>query len=653
MFFTKKCFFIIIVMLSLFILGCSTDGKNGNNAIASNVKTELLTITFDSQGGSSVADQQVEKGGKITKPDDPTKEEFEFLGWYYVDQEWSFIGYVATEDMTLVAKWKEKVPEREYVTVTFDSQGGSKIENQILEIGSKISKPIDPTKEDYEFDGWYVGDEKWSFVGHIVTEDITLTAKWLVEVGYTGTDYQTKVLADGTIEVTKYVGKDTNAIIPRIINRHFVTKVGDYAFFNCSSLLSIILPDSVTSIGEYAFEGCRSLDNVFYLGTESEWKTIYVATGNENLSAARNIEFNSQIASLVSVNDGKWEYVITNMNEIYSLICLDKEVVSVNFSEFNNYKIKSLNNEAFMNCSSLKSITIPDSITNIGNSAFYYCSSLTSITIPDSVTIIGKSAFHACKSLTSVTIPSTLTGIGYEAFMGCSSLTSIKIPDSVTVIGSDAFWGCSSLTSITIPNSVTSIYDGTFIGCSSLTSITIPGSVISIGNSSFKACSSLASVTIPDSVTSIGASAFSDCTSLTSITIPDSVTVIGGGAFYKCPIEEATIPAIACSYIKNSKLKTVVINGGTYISSSAFYGCSSLTSITIPDSVTNIGYEAFRGCSSLTSITIPDSVTSIGNNAFSGCTSLTIYCIAQSKPSGWDSNWNNGRPVIWGYKKTR
>ena len=224
------------------------------------------------------------------------------------------------------------------------------------------------------------------------------------------------------------------------------------------------------------------------------------------------------------------------------------------------------------------------SVTSIDNDAFRGCTSLTSITIPNSVTSIGDGAFRCCSSLTSINIPDGVTSIGSSAFEGCSSLTSINIPDGVTSIGSSAFEGCSSLTSINIPDGVTSIGNGTFDHCSSLTSINIPDIVKSIGDGAFRCCSSLTSINIPDGVTSIGDDAFRFCSSLTSINIPDGVTSIGNDAF---------------SY------------------------CNSLTSINIPDGVTSIGNDAFTACESLTSINIPDGVTSIGNDAFSYCYNLS------------------------------
>ena len=271
----------------------------------------------------------------------------------------------------------------------------------------------------------------------------------------------------------------------------------------------------------------------------------------------------------------------------------------------------------YLNGSLVTDLVIPDSVTSIGSSAFYSCSSLESVTIPDSVTSIGSSAFYSCSSLESVTIPDSVTSIGGAAFSGCSSLESVTIPDSVTSIGGSAFYGCSSLTSVTIPDSVTSIGGAAFSGCSSLESVTIPDSVTSIGGSAFSGCSSLESVTIPDSVTSIGYYAFEGCSSLTSVTIPDGVTTIGESAFNGC-----------------SSLTSVAIpDSVTTIGESAFSGCSSLTSVTIPDSVTSISYQAFSGCSSLESVTIPDSVTYIGGEAFSGCSSLESVTIPDSVTS--------------------
>ena len=247
-------------------------------------------------------------------------------------------------------------------------------------------------------------------------------------------------------------------------------------------------------------------------------------------------------------------------------------------------------------------------VTSIGGSAFRYCTSLTSVTIPDSVTSIGGWAFTDCASLTSVTIPDGVTSIGEYTFSWCTSLTSATIPDSVTSIGEFAFHNCKSLTSMTIPRSVVSIGYDAFGWCESLTSVTILDGVRSIGNSAFTDCKSLTSVTIPNSVTSIGRGAFSSCASLTGIWVAE------GNSHY---VSDA-------SGVLFDKDKTTLVQ------------CPGAFAVyTIPGSVTSIGDDAFSGCASLTSVTIPDSVTSIGNYAFSCCGSLTdVYF------TGTETAWN-------------
>ena len=336
--------------------------------------------------------------------------------------------------------------------------------------------------------------------------------------------------------------------------------------------------------------------------------------------------------------------------------------------------VTSIGDWAFVGCVGLTSVTIPDGVTSIGDWAFVGCVGLTSVTIPDSVTSIASTAFSGCSEIIQ-----TENGVSYvnDWVIGCNtSVTSVQLREWTRGIADNAFSGCSGLTSITIPDSVTSIGDNVFVSCGSLESIIVEqgndvyhsagnclietesktliagckssvipkdGSVTSIGDYAFSGCSGLTSIVIPDSVTSIGSSAFSGCSGLTSVTIPDSVTSIGDWAFDGCSgLTSITIPFVGekMDGTGNTRfnhifggidvpdsLKEVVITGGKNIGEYAFWRCSGLTNITIPDSVTSIGHCAFARCSGLTSITIPDSVTSIGDWAFSGCSGLTSITI--------------------------
>ena len=240
--------------------------------------------------------------------------------------------------------------------------------------------------------------------------------------------------------------------------------------------------------------------------------------------------------------------------------------------------VTSIGSWAFYQCTSLTSVTIPNSVTSIDTNAFYQCTSLTSITIPNSVTIIGQSVFLDCSSLSSITIPNSVTSIAGNIFNGCSSLSSITVDSSNTVYDSrnncnaiietatnKLIIGCKNTI---IPNTVTSIDTNAFYGCSSLSSITIPNSVTNIGDGAFFACTSLTSVIIPDSVTSIGGSAFGGCKNLRSITIGDNVTSIGTSAFNGCSgLTSVTSLATTAPTITSYTFQNVKSNGALYVPS--------------------------------------------------------------------------------------
>jgi hypothetical protein len=370
----------------------------------------------------------------------------------------------------------------------------------------------------------------------------------------------TFVTNSGAITITGYTGSGVVVSIPSATNGLPVSSIGSEAFYQCTYLQSVTIPDSVTNIGHGAFAFCGNLncitipDSVTLIGTYAFWNCT-------NLTSA---------------------------------------TMSTN--------IASIDVSAFESCINLTNAAIPIGVTNIGNSAFQNCFNLPSVTIHANVAGVGRYAFDACGSLTAILVDPENT-----------NYTSI---DGVLLNGSQtALIQCpgGKAGSYTVPNSVANIGNFAFASCAALASVAISNGVTSIGDSAFASCASLMGVTIPGSVTNIGSYAFDDCGSLTAIVVDPQNTNYSSvdgvllnsrqTALFQCPagkIGSCTIP-----------------NTVTNIGNFAFDSCSGLTSVTIPNGVINIGCYAFLGCRSLTGVAIPGSVNIIREHAFENCSSLT------------------------------
>ena len=437
----------------------------------------------------------------------------------------------------------------------------------------------------------------------------------------------TACVVKGDNSISGSVHVNIPAVITYNGTDYSVTSIGDRAFENPKSLLSIIIPYSIAKIEDMAFAGCENLERA---------------------------EFSSISHLCEGIN-----FINITSNPLYCahhLYIDGNEVTDIHISPM----VSTIRANAFAGCSNVKSVSIPEGLTKIEDGAFYKCTGLTSVTIPSSVMKIGQETFAYCNNLTSIkvksglyydsrngcnaiiatnsnkliqgcagtvipntvesialgafagtgikeiNIPGSVTSIGEYAFYDCHDLTSVIIQNGVTEIGKCAFELCYNLIFVKLPNSLTNIKYGTFANDYSLKSITIPNGVKKLGDHSFYCCESLTSVSLPNSITELERSVFGLCISLNNITIPNSVTTIGKYAFSGCAdLTSVTIP-----------------NSVTTIDRSAFAYCSNLESITIPNSVTSIGHGAFAACYGLTSVTIPSGVTAIGEKAFYGCIGL-------------------------------
>ncbi len=431
-----------------------------------------------------------------------------------------------------------------------------------------------------------------------------------------------------------------------------VTKVRDYAFYNCQMIETLRFAEGVVDIeiGYAAFANCVGLNEIYLTANV---KTISETAFRSNLqvdppaggsaapAAGRPIaptileapwlpaEVSPENITTLTIPSG----VETLPDNAFPGCVLVTEVVIPE-------TVKTIGDDAFAGCSALATVTFAvdqdgnNALTSIGARAFDGCA-LTQLAIPEGVTTIGEAAFRK-NQLTELTLPLGVKTIGAEAFAG-NALDPVEIPVSVETIGQDAFAGSaptsltapwvpsgmdpSKIATLTIPDGVQTLRKGAFAGCSQVQTIVVPDSVTAIGEDAFAGCSAATTITLPTTgnLETIGEGAFAGCTAVTAMTIPEGVTTIGDRAFAGCS-------ALASVDLPDS-LET--------IGASAFENCA-LIDLEIPAGVTVIGDRAFAGNPLTGTVTIPAGVKDLGDDAFEGANPSDL--IAPTVPEGMDGS---------------
>ena len=304
--------------------------------------------------------------------------------------------------------------------------------------------------------------------------------------------------------------------------------------------------------------------------------------------------------------------------------------------EIDGHEVVAIGDRAFENRTDLRTVMIPDSVTEMGGYAFNNCTNLSNVTLSKNLESMGSSAFGNCDGLTQIEIPKSLDiGGNYYlgAFSDCANIKKVTFERGTTKIASSLFCGCTGIEKIDIPDTVTIIQDYAFKECKNLSTVNIPESVTEIGSKAFYECISLSNVNIPDSVTKIGGYAFYQCKNLVNVILSKNLEKIDCNAFGNCDgLTQIEIPKsldIGGDYYSGAfadcaNLKKVTFERGTTkIASNLLCGCTGIEKIDIPDTVKVIQVCAFKECKNLSTVNIPDSVIEIEGWAFESCSVLT------------------------------
>lgn len=510
--------------------------------------------------------------------------------------------------------------------VRFYSGSGTTVPDQIVRNGDKLTKPTDPVREGYSFAGWYKEKElqsKWNFSSDVVTESIILYAGWVNPVGeliyiedddininslyyldYTSTDRLVDIENDSYIEtgliiaITGAKNSPKNLIIPSVIDGLKVVSLGTVseglggsmgkwlfhpAFRNCTSIESVILPDSIDCIVEYNFSGCTNLKSIQL----SKSITSIEKGSFENCRSLKEITIPEGVTRIA-------DYAFANCSSLESIYLPST--------------LQSIGAHAFEGCSSLKLIGLPTGLKSIGNYAFAKCTALAGVALPVNLETLGSYAFSGCTSLASAKLTVSL---GDYCFRDCTSLTYLTFTDNVSAIGNYAFYNCDSLTQVEIPQSVTAIGRYAFYDCDQLACVSTWANP---GDHAFRSCDLLEEVILYDGVTSIGYSAFRDCKNLVQIELPPSLETIDGSAFSYCALYGVAIP---------HRVKSIGDEAFAYNShddGDFSYGFSELT---IGDNVETVSSNIIYGADSseLRIYTVPDCAADIAfrNSSYKDC----------------------------------
>lgn len=695
-----------------------------------------VLVTFNANGGTFETTEDAKtiktKANKlITAPDTPINKGYTLVGWTIEkdsEEMWDFENDKIKDNTILYAKWETESldteepenpdtippiidepddnnpdidepdteePENPDVIepimfdVEFVLNGGSLDSETSLSIkeGSLLTKPNEPIYFGYMFMGWFTDinfETEWNFETDVVNDNLTLYAKWQVNTYLVTFD-----LNGGTLDILnkEVVFNSVYGELPTpvlfgytftgwTLNGEFITKDSIVSVANDHTLVANWEIDTFTikfnlnggslnsnEIIEAEFNSIidRPVDPTYFGHTFVGWYA------DENLE--NEFDFETKITNNLTIYakwDADYEFVERNgevmivgakyeiadrtlPNELFEM-----PVVAIGDSVFRYDKVITnlvLNDNlintgiaSFADCPNLESVTLGKNLTQLGNGVFATNPKLTSVTFNDNLRIIGEGSFNGT-GLKEIIIPNTIEAIGSAAFGNCLNLETVVIGDGVTVLAAGLFVGDISLKNVTIGKNVKTIETSVF-NSTGIEELVIPDNVTEISDSAFQVCHYLENITIGSGIKNIPDKLFFvNCQNLKNVTLSEGLEVIGQRAFANTSITEITIP-----------------NSVITISAGAFMNCMSLTTITFGDNVTSIGFSTFEGCENLENVKLNDKLETIEYRAFYNCYSLkqlvlkasisyignavfqyvtaNIFYELDTIPTSWHQDWN-------------
>lgn len=601
-----------------------TDTSNGNIYVKQNgqwilisegEKTEEHTVVFDLNGGQmpdgsiSIPSQTVKNGGWVKKPSqDPIKQNSNFLGWYPDGEgsKWSFTTPVYG-DLTLVAKYS--VNEEQRVILNVDPNNGDEVYT-VETFAGDIPRIETPSKDGYNFIGWYYQDNNTEFNGIVGDNDNGRTIVAKFEKSKFNLTYQ--VEQDNTVTITGLLDiNSVSVIIPSSIDGYEVAGIGEKAFQNRIKLVDVTIPSTVKNIHPKAFTGARMLSAVNVDSSSSYFTSIDGVLYTKDMKEIR----------LCPPKNCTSFTLPDSIEKIGAYAFYGHKESGVSTIKFNEGLVE-IGERAFYENTGIKTLRFPSSLRVIGTGAFNCVTAsgtIQDVKFNDGLEIIGDSAFVGAYFKDALKLPSSVKEIGAYAFANCTAITSFEFPKSLETLGDNPFAGATGILSITIEQGNTrfTVKDNILytsdmkkvVMCPSgrVDKVVIDEGVEEIGDFAFYMVDNAQEYEFPSTLTKIGKQAFAHCYGLRNFTIPDTVTSIGDNCFDLC-----------------ESLTSLTIGSGLeVIPKQAFIECYSLKNLEIPSTVKRIGQEAFFGCAGIKELTLNEGLETIDKAAF--CFSTTEY----------------------------